>query len=368
MKKVLFNCSTNIQGGAVQNSANFVLSSQNDQDIEFHYLVSEPVNSIIQHFQKNLRNINLISKSPSRNLKSRSIIKSIENDISPDLVYTMAGPSYVHFDSMHVMGCSNPYIIFASRDDMKFGRSNYEYIKRYLNTFYQKFYINNADYFIFQTRSSAENFAQRFKITNEKYSYIPNSIGITKQYQNERTFSDDPTLKILCPFENYPHKGIHILPSLVRELDRKSLDFKIISTNEPNKNLKKEILRLGLTDRFEFIGKQRYENMAENYIKSSIVFMPSILEIFSSICIEALYFRKPLVVADRLFNREITEKYAFYCDPYSINSCEEAIMKANEKVHDDEYLDAAKEFIMNKYGEYNDRFNAIRKILIGLIK
>ena len=57
MKKVLFNCSTNIQGGAVQNSANFVLSSQNDQDIEFHYLVSEPVNSIIQHFQKNLRNI-----------------------------------------------------------------------------------------------------------------------------------------------------------------------------------------------------------------------------------------------------------------------------------------------------------------------
>jgi hypothetical protein len=43
-------------------------------------------------------------------------------------------------------------------------------------------------------------------------------------------------------------------------------------------------------------------------------------------------------------------------------------MKANEKVHDDDYLDEAKEFILSKYGEYNDRFNAIRNILIGLIK
>ena len=368
MKKVLFNCSTNIQGGAAQNAANFILSSQNDKDIEFHYLVSEPVKLIVEHFQKNMKNMHIISQSPSKNLKSRITIGSIEKNISPDLVYTMAGPAYVDFKSIHVMGCSNPYVIFASKEDMKFGRSNYEYIKRYLNTFYQNFYIKNADYFIFQTRSSAQNFAQKFKIAAEKYSYIPNSIGVTKQYENECPSAADSTLKILCPFENYAHKGIHILPSLGRELNRNSLDFKIISTNEPSKYLEKEILKLDLTDKFEFIGKQRYENMAENYMKSSIIFMPSILEIFSSICIEALYFRKPLVVADRSFNREITEKYAFYCDPYSINSCEEAIMKANEKVHDDDYLDAAKEFILNKYGEYNDRFNAIRNILIGLIK
>ena len=71
--------------------------------------------------------------------------------------------------------------------------------------------------------------------------------------------------------------------------------------------------------------------MRELLQKSDVVFMPSILEIFSSVCIESLYFRVPIVVSNKDFNRDILEEHAFYCDPNSIESCCESIQHAIKK-------------------------------------
>ena len=372
MKKILFNCSTNIQGGAAQNAANFIISSQDDHNnglIEYHYIVSEPVKSILDGYRISPENLFFIQKSPARNFNSRKEVLSIEKRVAPNLVYTMAGPSYVNFKSIHVMGSSNPYVIFARKKDISFGRSGYKFLIRYLNTYYQKLHASRADFFIFQTKSSAESFSGKFNISPNNYFYVPNSLGANKE-NNEigRSKKDtNETLEILCPFENYPHKGFHLLPKISSLLLEKKLKHKFIVTIKKDEHSSAILGNQYLEDNIKLIGKRPYQAMGELYAKTDIVFMPSILEIFSSVCLEALFFKKPLVLADRSFNRDIVNDFAFYCDPYSIKSCIKAIESASTMVNDEVYLQEAKEFIISNYGSYNDRYTSIRDILIKLL-
>ena len=147
--KLLFNCSTNLQGGAAQNAANFIINSvkrnaQNSSFIEYHFIISEPVKKILDSQKCHINNYSLVQKSPSKNLASRREIESIERMFCPDLVYTMAGPAYVNFKSKHIMGCSNPYIIFADYSDINFGRNIFKSVLRYLRTIYQSWYIKEG--------------------------------------------------------------------------------------------------------------------------------------------------------------------------------------------------------------------------------
>ena len=91
--KVLFNCSINVVGGAIQNAYNFIINALNDDEIEWLFLVSPQIHD--QLFKKNVsddRIINIIN-SPSKRFKTRKLIFEYEKQFNPDLVYTMAGPA-----------------------------------------------------------------------------------------------------------------------------------------------------------------------------------------------------------------------------------------------------------------------------------
>jgi glycosyltransferase involved in cell wall biosynthesis len=373
MTKILFNCSTNIQGGAAQNAANFIMNAIDETEfgnhvIEYYYILSPQVKKILDDFGYICSNYKLVKKSPSKNLSSRKLIHSIEKNYNPDLVFTMAGPAYVDFNASHIMGCSNPYVIFANMKDIFFGRTFTESIYRYAQTSYQKYYIKKADNFIFQSKASQKKFSKNFNIDNKNSFIVPNAMGLTTtepEIKNKNLFQRDHFL-IFCPFENYPHKGLHIIPRIIEEMLKKYKAFKFIVTTPSEFQINYTKKNPHLMKYISLIGKQPYKSMGNLYDTADIVFMPSILEIFSSVCIEALFFRKPLVVADREFNREILGKYAIYCDPFSIRSCYEAIESAYKIKENAEYLEAARNYICAKYGGYDCRYTNIKKILMSL--
>ena len=375
MKKILFNCSTNIQGGAAQNAGNFVINSLTElelgkQNCEYYYILSPEVKKILDDYGYVISNYSLIKKSPSKNLSSRKLIKLIESRFNPDLIFTMAGPSYVDFSAPHIMGCSNPYIIFAKFRDILFGRSLLISIYRFLQTTYQKFYIKKAEYFIFQSNASKKSFSDLFNIDDSKTFVVPNAMGIASDdliNRNATSLTQRAELTILCPFENYPHKGLHVIPSISARMSKKYKKFTFVVTASPEFKIHLDSKYSQYLKFISLIGKQPYQRMANLYHNSCIVFMPSILEIFSSVCIEALFFKRPLVVADREFNREILGQYAFYCDPFSAQSCYDAINAAYEIRHNDKYLEAASSYISSKYGAYSNRYSSINKILMDLV-
>jgi len=373
MNKILFNCTTNIKGGTVQNSANFIISTINDDSgNEYYYLVSNAVYKIIQQYNIHNDRLFVCHVSPSKSILSRFKIKSHVDKINPDLIFTMAGPAYINFNQLHFMGCSNPYILFASAKDIFFGRNIISFLVRYIHTQYQSFYIKKADYFLFQTERTRSDFMK--KINHDKGVVIPNSVGFNTEvtsYKRSRFYnSEKGTLQVLCPFERYPHKGFHIIPDLYHHLKQQGFKVHFIITidKENDINDSKDELFNDENIGISYIGQQRYFDMPDLYINSDIVFMPSVLEVFSSVCTESLYFKKPLVTSDKVFNSDIVGKYACYCDPYSIESCAASIISASKKVNDDDYLFEASEYIVSKFGKYNNRYKAIIKIINKILK
>ena len=330
------------------------------------------MNDLLKGYTINSANIFVIMKSPSKSIYSRYQILQIANNINPDLVFTMAGPAYVNFKSLHLMGCSNPYVLFASAKDIFFGRNFIEFLIRYAHTRYQLYYIKKATHYLFQSNSSRDELSNKISVKNS--FVIPNAVGIIDRdilfspLQEKKYFQSDK-YKILCPFAKYPHKGFHILPKLIKLLDSNNINAHFVVTIDlgdiPTNS---RIANINQNSHISYIGEQQYNHMINLYEECDIVFMPSVLEVFSSVCIEALYYKKPLVIAEKSFNSDIVGDYAFYCNPYSIESCLDAIIRAKSYIKDEKYLKEGKEQVVNKFGMYSQRHKSIIKSINNIIK
>ena len=203
---------------------------------------------------------------------------------------------------------------------------------------------------------------------------MPNAVGFkSEEYRgiaNNSNFErKNKKIRILCPIEKFHHKGFHIIPKLMKYLEKISVyvDF-IITIDNENTHVNTSSLNSNYKSTVSYVGNQKYSQMPEFYKNCDIVFMPSVLEIFSSVCTETLYFAKPLVVSDRSFNTDITGPYAFYCDPYSLVSCSEAIMKAIKYIGNDVYLQSSRKYIINKFGQYNNRYLKLTAVIDSILR
>ena len=111
--KILFNSSNSVVGGAVQNAANFIKYALSDSSITYLFLVSNEIYEILNRWGISDNRV-YSTAPPVQSISVRKKIKRIEKDFCPDLVFTMAGPTYVRFKSPHVMGISDPYITHSS--------------------------------------------------------------------------------------------------------------------------------------------------------------------------------------------------------------------------------------------------------------
>ena len=371
MKKILFNCTTNIKGGTVQNSANFIISAMKEGlSYEYYFLVSRAVYDVVKGCNVQMENFFVFDVSPSKSITTRIRIRRLADNINPDLVFTMAGPAYINFNQTHLMGCSNPYILFAAAKDILFGRNILEFVIRYVHTRYQLFCITKADHFLFQTEGSKVSFMK--KIGRGSGFVVPNSIGFNGETLRSKSPQsckhENDILQVLCPFENYPHKGAHIISKLSNHLNRLGIRAHFIVTINDTKGESMDGNTIPGKIGISYIGPQKYFDMPDLYRSSDIVFMPSVLEVFSSVCTESLYFKKPLVVSNKGFNSDIVGTYASYCDPHSIESCSRAIIDAMNKVRNDTYLAEGKEYITNKFGKYRNRHKAIIEAIGEILK
>ncbi len=376
--KVLFNCTTNVKGGTSTNAANFILASAKQKShIDFYYAVSLQVYRLISIHNIDESRITLFDSSPSKSTRARNKLKRLEIQIDPDLTFTLAGPAYVRFRSNHLMGCSNPYIIFASFRDILFGRTWLSSIFCLAQTYYQKYYVRMADFYLFQSDSSMATYLKDFSPKGRCY-VVPNSLGLEEDRKETdrsvgiRTDDERRSFEVLCPSEDYPHKGLHILPALCRLLDWEGYRVKFIVTNSKQarvyntSNVESKMLE-EQASRVQYIGPVNFRNMPSLYSSTDIVFMPSVLEVFSSVCLEALYFKKPLVVANRSFNREIASDFAFYCDPESMSDCCRTLISAFKSVNDHSRLEGGRSHVLQKYGRYDSRYTRIVEIIHSII-
>lgn len=376
-KNIFFNCSTNIVGGGVKNSALFIKYSFNDEEINWFYAISKPVNDLLQNLgiDTSVDNFFVIDSSPSKSITSRKKLQKIVNSLEIDCIYTMAGPAYISFKKPHFLGLSNPYITHADFSSYFLKPGLFQKLKQIINILYQIRHSLNSDYYIFQTDYAKNSFCKRYLINKEKTCVISNAFDT--EFSNYPLYSNldipNSSFNIFCPAGPFIHKNIHNIPDLVNYILKKNpnLKFKFIITLNENtyifKLINKKINKYNISNYITNIGNYSYNQSYSLYKKSDIVLIPSILETFTITYLEAMATNRPLIVADKQFAREVCKDSALYININNHHDSYNTILKLmNDPSLRNELVHKGK-IILNNYKDHSTRYNNITRHLLSKI-
>lgn len=296
-------------GGGKKNAVLFIKYSARHPN--FIYLVHETVLEELSDVDIPESRLYVFKKSPAKCISTRRSIAKLVNEISPEVFYTMSGPSYVKVNTLSVCGISDGFVTHSSLNNFFNFMPISISIKTLLNSVYKCINLRYNDYLIFQTDTAAKAFKKRsFFKYNEKV--ISNAFDNNLMKSNaKQVLFNNHGVEILVPGSDYWHKGYEQLIPIINNhyefLDEYGIKF--IFTLPPNSSIFNYVLSQMPADKISrYIvnkGKYSYSNVADIYKSADFVFVPSNLETFSAHYLEAFCFGKPLIVTDTDFAIEI---------------------------------------------------------------
>lgn len=359
----------------MKNSALFIVEALNtNESINWCFAVSHGVRDLLLKYNIPLdERFYFFDRSPARNKDARKELINVANKISPDVVFTMAGPAYVDFPFYHVQGLSNAYITHADNSAYNLEKNLIKRWRLLINSKLRLYYSKKADFFMFQTEEARSHYCKRTKISLKDTIVINNSFDIdlkeklSKLPQKQK--KDDNKYIFFCPGAAYIHKGFQFLPEIVKELSemtKATFEFVITLPESPLLNeVVTKCKNLNVDRYIKNIGPFIYSQVDELYYEADFVFVPSLLETFSATYLEAIVAKKGLIVADKGFAKEVCEDAAFYVDPQNAKEAAKTIAWILEHPEAVDRKAALGVSILEKYGDQADRFNKITNLLIS---
>ena len=367
-------------GGAFHISLNFIKYSLSwgDADIEWYYLVSNDIDNQLRKdgCQINTRYFALPTQPNIHTyFKVRKEIRKIEEQIKPDIVYSITAPSYFTFKSKEVMRFTNPWVSHPNAFSWNI-LSTKEKIKMKLYILIQKFLIKKAKYFVTQTELVKTNLIKMLKLPQDNIKVVPNVLPAAFLVESrEHIGYNDNKIHIACIANSSKHKNLDIIPSILRHLRDKyqttNAVFHLTLPLESSiwKNIQEQTAQLGLMDNVITHGRVDQKELANIYRHCDIAFIPTLLEVFSASGVEAAYFNLPIIATDFDFNREV---FKDNCSYYKPTNSEDAANKIFELIN---YIDThhkeisySNDLIISQYGNYDKHFRGICDFLVETYK
>ena len=342
--KIIINTTNLRWGGGIQ-SASSLLNEWNLNDYlnhEFYVFLSPAVQKELAEvsFHSNFHFFNF-NGSPA-SLKHRKQINEkldlLEQEIAPDIVYTIFGPAYWQPKNFHVEGfalgwITNPESI-AYRKLPLLNR-----FKKKLENRYKILHLKReADHYIVETNDVKEKLSKVLKISREKITVIGNTYN---------TFFDNPefphlalppkkdgVFRMITISHFYVHKNLDILQKVIPILNKSNLKFEFVLTIDDNNfrkhfsEFKEYIINVGPVD-------SKY--CPSLYQQSDALFLPTLLESFTASYPEAIRMGLPILTSNYSFAREICQDAALYFDPLNPNDIAQKIilLASDSKIKDD---------------------------------
>jgi len=294
------------------------------QNHEYHVLLSRAMNLQINQnsFPKNIH-FYLIKKSPASLKTRKKIIKTmddLENRISPEIVFTIFGPSYWKPKSKHIMGFAVPWVL--QKDSIAYNELTFlSRLKMRLWVEYISYYVKrNASYYIIETMDGKERLSKVLDINKDSIYVVGNSYSsvfedsdnISNQNVDfvELGIKETDEFRLLLITHNYPHKNIKIINKVLPLLD--GCNIKFILTIDDNSfaslfpDNPNQILNLGPV---------KQKSCPSLYTQCDAIFLPTLLEVFSAAYPEAMKMEKPILTSDYSFAHDVCQDAALYFDP-----------------------------------------------------
>ena len=337
--RLIINMSTITLGGGVQASITFLEFILNNKKICSKFkIILILTDKLYKEISNNDFETYVLHKSPAHPIKGYSARKrllKIESEFKPDIIFSIGFPSYVKFKAAEIGRYTNPFEICNT--SLAFSKLNLiQKLKRSALSFYRLYHAKNASFFITQTELAKRGIIKKLRISEDNVLVSANTVNsrfIDKNKIEIDSFSGEDKHKLIfCLSAAYKHKNLEIIPNVALSLTKKfNYDFKFLLTLPFESNIFKKIIKksksLGVFNNIINLGELSLDSVYFQYKNCDCLFLPSLIEIFSSTYLEAMAMKVPIVTTDLPFAKEICGDAALYFNPLS---AEDASFKINE--------------------------------------
>ena len=340
--KVLINSTTAFIGGGVQVGVSFAkFIFNNNPGFDFIFAISKPIYDNLPNYIRNDDKVRVFEVSPSKIFKGRSErmrLRKIENSFNPDLVYSIAFPSYVFFKTKEIGRYTNPWEIFKAETAWSL-LSTKEKILRSLKNTFRVYWAKRAEFYETQTISAKNAISKKFDCSKEKILVSPNVLN--PLFENTQNFISEKNnllkknkVKLFCLSADHKHKNLKIIPKVINQMKKIGINkkFEFILTLPQESDTLREIMEESKKDNnskhIRNVGPLSLNDCVTWYTKIDIVFLPTVLEVFSATYLEAMKFKKIIITSDMDFSRETCGDAAIYFKPNNYIDAAQKIIKA----------------------------------------
>lgn len=317
-------------GGVFQIATNFILNiiGQYSNDIEWFFIVSEDLHQVFKHYEfSKLNNYFVFPSQPDFKcsyIKVRNELKRLEKKINPNVVYSIASPSYFSFKTPEVMRFANAWI--TNPNKYVFSKLNFiQKVRLKLITYNQRRLMRNTQYFITQSQTVKEGILSIVNTVPEFIKVIPNVIPSVYLKNKDKIIfnkrNDDNKIYISCVALPSKHKNLDIIPKVLYTLREKHrISNVVFLTTIPEgsnlfEKLNEELTEMNLRESLVNYGYCTQLELIDLYSKCDLCFFPTLLETFSATLLEAMFFNLGIVTTDLDFNRNVAKDSAIYFKP-----------------------------------------------------
>ena len=318
--KILINTSNLKKGGALQVAHSFLTEIKENTENEFHVVLSSTLSKQIneKEYSENFKfyhysiNSNILNTITGKN----KFLTNLENQVTPDCIFTVFGPAYWSSKSKHILGfadgwCYNP-------DSIAF-KKNFWLTKQKIKALikFKNFRIKKeADILIVETSDAKQKISKYLNIDEAKLKVVSNTYHEIFNSHNFPNFRVPPKkeneFRFVTISANYLHKNLDIIKQVIPVLKAKKLNVSFWLTI-PDKEFRHTFF--GFDKWIKNIGPVDINFVPSLYNQCDALFLPTLLETFTASYPEAMKMGKPILTSDLSFAHDICGNAAEYFNP-----------------------------------------------------
>lgn len=318
--KIIINTTNLVIGGGLQVALSFLHEVKCFSDNIYFVFLSAQIDAQIDKalFPDNFFFYNF-EQSPASIRNRRTVLKRLElleEEIRPDIVFSVFGPSYWTPQAPHVMGvadgwCYSPDSVVWKKVGL-FNRMRVAALTRYKTYHYKK----NADYYVVETSAVKTRIEKYWKVCSQNISVVQNTYSALYESTTGGNYNLPEILsgafRLVTISADYLHKNLEIIHSVVPQLEKLGVNCVFILTL-PEETYQQKYAVLG--DWVVNLGPVPVNLCPSIYSQCNALFLPTLLESFTASYPEAMKMKLPILTSDLDFAHAICGDAAEYFEP-----------------------------------------------------